>query len=171
MKRNVKSSAEKNRGGRPAKFAEPRRPVTMTLPERVLRLLAAVDADRAKAVVKLAETLLGAAGRPPLPVAKVAIGEGRAILLVNHCAGLARLPWLRQVEVAPGRHLLSIRSGTTIESVELGLRDVLDELPAASATDREIIEQLLGIVRSSRRANGALKEEILFVAAEVEPAT
>ncbi len=142
----------------------------MILPERVLRLLAAVDADRAKAVVKLAETMLGAKGRP-LPVAKVAIGAGRAILLVNHCAGLARLPWLRQVEVAPGRHLLSIRSGTTIESIELGLRDVLDELPAASATDREIIEKLLGIVRSSRRANGALKEEILFVAAEVEPAT
>ena len=142
----------------------------MTLPERVLRLLAAVDADRAKAVVKLAETMLGADGRPPAKVAKVAIGEGRAILLVNHCAGLARLPWLRQVEVAPGRHLLSIRSGTTIESVELGLRDVLEDLPSSSS-DREILEKLLGIVRSSRRANGALKEEILFVATEDEPAT
>ena len=171
MKQNAKSSVEKNRGGRPAKFAEPRRPVTVTLPERVLRLLATVHADRAKAIVRLADLILAADGGLPPPVTTVAIGEGRAILLVNHCAGLARLPWLRQVEVAPGRHLLSIRSGTTIESIELGLRDLLDELPAAAATDREVIEKLLGIVRSSRRANGALKEEILFVAAEVEPAT
>ena len=46
----MKSRVEKHPGGRPAKFAEPSRPVTVTLPERVLQLLAAVDADRAKAI-------------------------------------------------------------------------------------------------------------------------
>ena len=43
----MKSRVEKHPGGRPAKFAEPSRPVTVTLPERVLQLLAAVDADLA----------------------------------------------------------------------------------------------------------------------------
>ena len=51
------SSAKKNRTGRPAKFAEPSRPVTVTLPERILDLLAAVDSDRAQAIVKTVEAI------------------------------------------------------------------------------------------------------------------
>lgn len=166
MKQRAKSSVEKNRGGRPAKFAEPRRPVTVTLPERVLRLLATVHADRAKAIVRLADLILAADGGLPPPVTTVAIGEGRAIILTSYSERLERLPWLRLVEVVPGRHLLSIRSGTPVETVELALHDQLEDLPAEAAVDREIMTVLLRIVRMSRRMNTALKEEILFVAAE-----
>ena len=44
-----------NPGGRPAKFDEPSRPVTMTLPDRILDRLAEIGDDRAKAVVKAVE--------------------------------------------------------------------------------------------------------------------
>ncbi|HSD10439.1 MAG TPA: hypothetical protein VLF14_05625, partial [Candidatus Binatia bacterium] len=44
------------RGGRPPKFDEPRRPVTITLPERTLRRLTAVDEDLATAIVKLGDS-------------------------------------------------------------------------------------------------------------------
>ena len=165
MKRIAKSSIEKNRGGRPAKFAEPSRPVTVTLPERVLRLLAAVDPDRAKAISKLADSKLGANGGSPRPVATVEVDEGQAIILVNHSARLARLPWLRLIEVAPGRNLISIRSGTSIETIEVAIHDLLEDLPAGESREREILEMLLGTVRASRRTKTTLKEEILFVAA------
>ena len=165
LKHSGKSSAEKNRGGRPAKFSEPSRPVTVTLPERVLRLLAGVDSDRAKAISKLVVSLSAPRGKFPPPVATVEVAAGMAIILVNHSARLARLPWLRLIEVAPGRNLISIRSGTSIETIEVALRDLLEDLPAGKSRDREILDALLDILRASRRTNATLKEEILFVKA------
>lgn len=162
----VTSRAEKHGGGRPAKFAEPSRPVTMTLPERVLRLLATVDSDRAKAITKLADSLLGAQGKPPKPVTTVNIAKGKAIILVSYSERLARLPWLRLIEVAPARHLISIRSGTSIESIEVAMHDILDDLPKGKSTDREMLETLMQIIRASRRTNTTTKEEILFVSTE-----
>lgn len=165
LKLSGKSSADTNRGGRPAKFAGPRRPITVTLPERVLSLLAAVDSDRAKAITKLADSWSSPRGKLPPPVATVEIAAGMAIILVNHSERLARLPWLRLIEVAPGRNLISIRSGTAIETIEVAVRDLLEDLPAGKSRDREILETLLGILRASRRTNATLKEEILFVKA------
>ena len=39
VKESAARAITKGRGGRPPKFREPRRPVTVTLPERTLRLL------------------------------------------------------------------------------------------------------------------------------------
>ena len=52
------ASTSKSAGGRPPKFDEPRRPVTVTLPKRTLSALAALDADRARAIVKLVDAAL-----------------------------------------------------------------------------------------------------------------
>ena len=49
----------KKGGGRPPKFREPRHPVTMTLPERILDQLAEIDPDRTRAVVKVTEAVVG----------------------------------------------------------------------------------------------------------------
>ena len=58
---------DNGRGGRPAKFDEPSRPVTITLPDRILERLEEIDGDRAKAVVKAVEAVL--AGGPGGPAA------------------------------------------------------------------------------------------------------
>lgn len=158
------SRLEKNRGGRPAKFAEPSRPITVTLPERVLHLLTAVDADRAKAITKLADAALNPGDQASKPVATMKVGKGKAIILVGNSEQLRRLPWLRLIEVAPARHLISIRSGTSIESMEVAMQDLLDDLPKANSIDREILETLIHIIRASRRKQTTLKEEILFIA-------
>ena len=157
------SRTEKNRGGRPAKFGEPSRPVTVTLPERILHLLDGIDSDRAKAITKLVDASLQAGGRPLKPVTTVELAEGKAIILVNFCAPLNDLPWLRLIEVAPARHLISIQPGTSIESIEVALHDLLEDLPADDLRDREILQELMHVVRSSRRSNAASKEEILFL--------
>ena len=157
------SRAEKKRGGRPAKFAEPSRPVTMTLPERVLESLSAVDADRAKAITKLTDSALGSIGKALPPVAKIKIAEGQAIILVSDSVPLRRLPWLRLIEVAPARHLISVHSGTSIETMEVALQDLLDEVPRDRSRERAILDELLQLIRNSRRARTTLKEEILFV--------
>ncbi len=159
----TKSSVEKRRGGRPAKFTEPSRPVTMTLPERVLSWLGTVDADRAKAITKMAEQQMESRGRALCPVATVKTGGGQSIILVGFSERLKKLPWLRLVEVAPGRHLISIRTGTSIEAVEVAIQDILDELPTEETPEREMLEELVQLVRRSRRTNATRKEEILFL--------
>ena len=158
------SRTEKHRGGRPAKFAEPSRPVTVTLPERVLQLLTTVDSDRAKAITKLADSMVDVNGKPLKPVTTVKIAKGKAIILVGYSERLVRLPFLRLIEVAPARYLISIRSGTAIESIEVAMHDILDDLPKEKTADREILEALLRIIRASRRTNTTMKEEILFIA-------
>lgn len=158
------SRLEKHRGGRPPKFSEPSRPITVTLPERILHLLTTVDSDRAKAITKVADSALNKNDKPLKPVTTVNIGEGRAIILVNYSEQLNRIPWLRLIEVAPARHLISIRSGTSIESIEVAIQDLLEDLPKEKSIDREVLETLMQILRASRRTKTTMKEEILFIA-------
>src|SRR3954452_17824720 len=57
------------RRGRPRKFITPSRPVTVTLPEPVLEALAALDGDLGRAIVRLAQPILGRQPHPPAELA------------------------------------------------------------------------------------------------------
>ena len=157
------STEKKGAGGRPPKFDEPSRPITVTLPERVLGLLASVNTDRARAISKLAEIVLGEAGSPRKPVELVKVASGKSIILVAHSVYLQNIPWLRLVEVAPARHLLSLLPGTSVEQLEIAIGDLLEVVPEEEANEREILKSLLQNVRSPRRHQKFAKEEILFV--------
>ena len=157
------STKKKSLGGRPPKFDEPSRPITVTLPERVLHLLASVNPDRAKAITKLADVALGEAGASRKPVELVKIASGKSIILVGYSSYLATIPWLRLVEVAPARHLLSLLPGTPIEKLEVAIGDLLEVVPREEKVERELLEALRLNVRSPRRDQKMTKEEILFV--------
>lgn len=157
------SSKVKNLGGRPAKFSEPSRPITITLPERILSLLVTVNPDRAKAITSVVDSLLssGEKNKKLFEVRKVS--NEKAIILVGHSNYLSRIPWLRLIEVGPARNIISIKSGTSIESMEVAVQDLLDEVPVSELHEREILEALIKNIRSSRRSKKSVKEEILFV--------
>jgi len=157
------SSKKKHPGGRPKKFNEACRPVTVTLPERVLLLLASVSADRAKAITKLADTALGGAETPRKPVELVEVAPGKAAILVAHSARLESIPWLRLVEIAPARHLISLVPGTPIEKLEVALSDLLDVIPESDINERELLETLRQNIRTPRRGQKLVKEEILII--------
>ncbi len=129
-------------------------------------MLQTVDSDRAKAIVKLVDSSLTRSGRALSAASTIETESGKAVSLVGHSELLKRLPDLRLIEVAPVRHLISIRPGTSIESLELLIHDLLEEQPQGQATHREILETLGRIIRKSRRAQSSAKEEILFVAAD-----
>jgi hypothetical protein len=154
---------EKGPGGRPPKFNEARRPITVTLPERALRLLEAVDPDRAKAIVKLAEMATGVGGNPTEPVDVVEIAPGKALIFVRPSRTLKRIPGLRLVEVSPGRILLTIPSGTPVESLEVAILDLLENLPEADAGERPLLDTLRRLLSKQRRGTGVSKAELLFV--------
>lgn len=162
----MKSSNVKNPGGRPAKFTEPSRPITVTLPERILNLLKTVNSDRAKAITAVVENQLGFTNEAKHPVVSLKVSPGTAIILTGHSDYLKRIPWLRLIEVSPARNLISIQSGTSIESMELALHDLIEEIPQTEKQEREILELLLRYIRTSRRSRKSIKEEILFIEAD-----
>lgn len=152
-----------SKGGRPAKFAEPRRPVTMTLPERILDRLAEIDADRARAVVKAVEAALGGAGGSAEAVAELPVAADESLLTVPRCRALAAIPWIRLVEISPGRNLISLRDGIPIEKLEVALEDALDAKDGPGAAERRVLRTLLERIRMPRRNRSVLSEQILVV--------
>lgn len=159
----MKTSTKSLRGRRP-KFNEPRKPVTMVLPERTLEQLAAIDRDRARAIVKLAayETEGGRRGLQEVEVVNVAPGAG--VILVGPLGALRRLDSLQLVEVVPGRFLLTIPTGTAIERLEMELMDLLEDLPREMETERPGLEKLRAILGQQRKKKAVSKREFLLIA-------
>jgi hypothetical protein len=164
MKKATTRSDDKSRVGRPPKFREPRRPVTVTLPERTLRLLGALDSDRARAIVKVADAAMSPAEMPPDRLVEVVeVMPGVGIILVGASRSLRQISWLRLVEVAPARFLLSIASGTPVESLEIALHDLVETVSDADPRERIIVERLRALIRTLRRGRSISKAEMLFV--------
>lgn len=156
---------DNGRGGRPAKFDEPSRPVTITLPDRILNRLTEIDGDRAKGIVKAVEAVLagGACGPTADPVGELRVDKDESLLVVARSPLLASVPWLTMIEIAPGRHLLSLRDGVPIEKLEVTLGDLLDSHPEASEAEKNVLRTLLTRIRTPRRNQAVRKEEILVV--------
>jgi len=153
-----------NRSGRPPKFHEPRHPVTMTLPERALELLAQIDPDRAQAVVKAAEAATGAAEKHLKPVKLVEMAPGKSLIVVGPSKALKGIPWLKLIEIAPTRFLLTVPPGTPVEALEVALRDLTSD-PLLRKNEREmaVLSELLAMIGHQRRMKRLDKAEILIV--------
>lgn len=149
-------------GGRPPKFDEPSRPVTVTLPERTLSQLARLHEDRGRAIVKAVEALTsGNSLRKPMEVVEVAGGIG--LIVVGPSRALRAIPWLKMFEIAPARYILSIPAGTPVDSLEVALHDIVETHATLEAEDRLLVEQLLKRIRGLRRRQEVSRSEILLV--------
>ena len=150
-------------GGRPPKFDEPSRPVTLTLPESTLKALKIINPDRAQAIVKLTSGALAPKGgsRPPVEVVKVADHTG--LIIVGPSQALRRIPFLQLVEIASERFLLALKAGSNFSTLEIAIQDVLGELPAGDQWEKELLSQLLENVRKLRKGDRVTTAEILFV--------
>ena len=151
----------KHPGGRPPKFNEARRRITVTLPDRTLKGLISIDSDRAQAIAKAVEALVGVNSvREPVEIVEVL--PGKAIILVGPNQCLKEIPFLDQIEVAPARYLLIISADATIESLELALGDMRQSLAAKNDYEKTILEQLLQYITHHRRRKAMTKSELLL---------
>lgn len=153
----------KNRGGRPRKFAEPSRPITVTLPDRTLQLLQAVDEDRAKAITKVADAAVYEEALGRAVVRLVEIEPGIAVIVVGPSKRLRDIPWLRLAEIAPAQYLLSIPSGTPPERLELALVDLLDTLGDDEDYEGLLLNELRRHIGNLRRERRMFQSEIILV--------
>ncbi|MBM4153825.1 MAG: hypothetical protein FJ221_02190 [Lentisphaerae bacterium] len=161
---DAKPPARPSRGGRPRKFNEPSRPVTVTLPESALGHLARIDDDRAKAIAKAARALVEGPREASAAVEVIPIGTGTGLLMVGPSRHLRSLQILRMVEIIPGRYILTVPSGTAIETIEVALTDLMDTVPESDSDERALLVRLLTLFRAARRGHRMSKEEILLVA-------
>jgi hypothetical protein len=147
--------------GRPPKFPGPRHPVTVTLPEDTLARLASVDPDRARAIVKVTDAAMALDADRQKQVDLVEVSPGLAIIIIGPSQVLKKIKWLRLVEVAPMRYLLSIPLGTSIDTLELAILELLEE--AKIDGEHSLLLQLRNLIRGLRRRGGLSKGELLFV--------
>ncbi len=150
-------------GGRPPKFKEPSKLVTITLPCRIIDLLSSVDSDRARAIVKLADFFLAATPDATKPIEFLTLPDGKKLILVADSQTLRTIPWLHLVELSPARHLLCLDPGHSVEKLELTLVDILETAP--DTPDRALLSDLLHCLRTPRRSQSLNKGEIIFIEA------
>ena len=137
------------RRGRPRKFTVPSRPVTVTLPEHVLRALTSIDVDLARAIVRLAQPVLSQ--RPHAPAELATFGR-HSVIVVHPSRTLERRTGVELLHLPDGRALIAFDQSRTVAAVELLINDALDERDL-SPTDREIFEAIAGILKSARHSD------------------
>jgi len=136
------------RRGRPRKFTVPARPVTLTLPEHIIRALAAVDNDLSRAVVRLAQPEVA---KQPHPPAELATFGPRSVIVVNPTRTLERYPGVMLVHLPDGRALISFDQSMTLAGLELMIADALEDR-ALPPGDRGVLEAVGAILRTARRS-------------------
>ncbi len=153
----------KGAGGRPRKFKEASRPVTVTLSESALKQLEIINPDRALAIAKAAAMATRAHADSKHLVEIVEVLKGTGLIIIGPSRALRQIPFLHLVEVAPARYLLALTRGNDSAALEIALHDLLDDLPKDEHNERLLIEQLLAQIRRLRKSRRVSMAEILFV--------
>jgi len=147
--------------GRPPKFQEERRPVTMTLPVRVLDFLKVIDPDRARAIVKIADAAAtGLGGRRSVEIVEMA--PHRGLIVVADSTLLKSIDGLRLIEIAPTRYLITVNASLSVESLEVQIQDIIEEGIGAQE-EIKLLTELLHQLRHQRRRRAVSKEELLII--------
>ena len=157
------------RRGRPRKFAEPSRAVTLTLPEHIIDELGKVDADISRAIVRVTERTRRS--RPSsAPAAELARFGRHAVILVAPSPALAQVPGVELVPMPDGRALIAIERARTIADLELMLEDALDG-EQLSKIDQATFRSVLSILREARRSKVVSLLQRSIIVLESRPKT
>ena len=135
----------------------------MTLPESTLERLESIDMDRARAIVKLTDAAMPLDSRAQKKIDIVEVAPGLGIIIVGPSRLLQKVQGLRLVEVAPMRFLLTIPPGTSVDSFELAIMDLLEDGESKEDWEISTLTQLRDLIRALRREGKLMKAEMLFI--------
>ena len=126
----------------------PSRAVTLTLPDRVLAALRAIDSDLGRAIVRLTQSEL--AMQPHAPAELIRFGQ-RAVIAVRPTRTLEVRTGVTLVPLPDGRALISFDEPLSPADLELTIEDALDDR-ALSRRDRAVFKAIAEILRAARRS-------------------
>lgn len=150
-------------GGRPKKFSGPSRPITVTLPEQTIRDLEAVDADRARAIVRVTDAMVSSDSASSKLVEIVRVSPNIGMIIIGPSKALRAIPFVQLAEVASGRHLISLTPGTAPETLEVAVTDLLDSMPDLDDRERRLLVELASCLKQVRRGKAGFGGIMLFV--------
>ena len=151
--------------GRPRKFSEPSRTVTLTLPESVLETLATLHADVSQAIVRLTRR---STPRLQRKAADLLVFGQRAVITIRPTPSLELRAGVQLVPLPDGRALISFEEPTSLAALQLSLSDALED-PRMKAADRAVYENLLDILREARRSEDVSLEQRHIIVIEARP--
>ena len=136
------------RRGRPRKFAQPSRAVTLTLPETVIEALESIDRDLSRAIVRIVQA---EATKHAHPAAELVTFGRRAVIVVNPTRTLEQRTGVVLIPCSDGRALISFDGSMTPARLELLIQDALDEhdLPE---DDGRVFESIRDVLKETRRS-------------------
>jgi hypothetical protein len=152
--------------GRPTKYGRPARAVTVTLPEDVIGRLSNIHTDVGVAIVNLVERKVPSRVEP-IAAAEIARYGKHAVIVVTPVKALRRLKGVQLVPIGDGRALISLDPSHSVPSLELQLRDALEN--GATGQEREILEGIADILRSARGARGQRLETRNIIVLSAHP--
>jgi len=135
----------------------------VTLPESALAKLAAINPDRAQAIVQAIDAAMPRKASGHERVELVEVMPGLGVIIVGPSRNLQKIKWLRLVELAPMRYLLVVPSGTAIDSLEVAIIDLLENLEQGEEWEKATLEQLRDMMRSLRLGGKLSKAELMFI--------
>jgi hypothetical protein len=141
-----------SRLGRPSKYGRPARAVTVTLPDDVIGRLGSIHTDVGVAIVNLVERKIPSRVQPIAPAEITRYGR-HAVIVVTPVKALRRLKGVQLVPIGDGRALISLDPSHSVSSLELQLRDALEN-GKAKGQERDILEGIADILRRARGASG-----------------
>jgi len=133
----------------------------VTLPESVIEALGGLDADLGRAIVRLAQPIVGDQPHPP---AELATFGRHSVIVVNPTRTLEKRTGIELLHLPDGRALISFDETTNIPALELMIQDALDDR-SLPETDRAVFEAIRGILKTARRSDAVtlLKKNVIVL--------
>jgi hypothetical protein len=122
-----------------------------------------VSSDRAQAIVKCVEAVVGSDRDLAKPVELVNVLPGKALIVVGPSKSLNRIHWLRRIEISPTRYLLVLPSGMSVESMELAIIELMENIGSDDQDEHALLKELRRVISYQRHENAISKGEIVFV--------
>jgi hypothetical protein len=139
------------------------RVITLTLPEKTLQLLETLDHDMTVAIVKMVDIAADRTFPKGNSFEVVKVAPRKSVFIVGSDTQLAKIPWVKLVEVAPGRNLITIPSGTSLESLELAILELAENVSTDASMERKLLNEFCKYVGRLRRYNKMSSVEIVMV--------
>ena len=127
-----------------------------------MRQLQQIDADRGRAIVKLAQSAAWASGQPAA-VEILEISADTGLVVIGPAPSLKKIDFLQLVEVAPARVLLALAPGHDFHQLEIALTDLVEDLSAENGGERQLISKLLGHIKAFRKSDSVSMAQILLL--------
>jgi hypothetical protein len=154
---------QKHPGNQSQKTNELKRVVTIALSEKTLSVLETCDRDLAQAIEKVTDRASQRAFPEGSSYEVVKVAPHKSVFIVGSNTHLAKIHWIKLVEVAPGRNLITIPSGTSLESLEVAVLELIENMPSDGIMDQALLKEFCKYVGRLRRNEKISTVEILLV--------